>query len=91
MSMTRFQLEGLHLLGYTRRESEFLFLVATHSRYFTNRQFKLFVRTESGSISHAFIRKLLAHKHATKQQARRAKKWNSALLPPSLHNAIRQR
>ena len=33
----------------------------------------------------------LAHKHATKQQARRAKKWNSALLPPSLHNAIRQR
>ena len=65
MSMTRFQLEGLHLLGYTRRESEFLFLVATHSGYFTNRQFKLFVRTESGSISHAFIRKLLAHKHAS--------------------------
>ncbi len=65
MSMTRFQLEGLHLLGYTRRESEFLFLVATHSGYFTNRQFKSFARTESGSISHAFIRKLLAHKHAS--------------------------
>jgi hypothetical protein len=65
MSMTRFQLEGLHLLGYTRRESEFLFLVATHSGYFTNHQFKSFARTESGSISHAFIRKLLAHKHAS--------------------------
>jgi hypothetical protein len=65
MSMTRFQLEGLHLLGYTRRESEFLFLVATHSGYFTNRQFKLFARTESGSISHAFIRKLLGRKHAS--------------------------
>ena len=65
MSMTRFQLEGLHLLGYTKRESEFLFLVATHSGYFTNRQFKSFARTESGSVSHAFIRKLLERKHAT--------------------------
>ena len=65
MSLTPFQREGLHLLGYNRRESEFLFLVATHSGYFTNRQFKTFSETESGSISHAFIRKLLERKHAT--------------------------
>lgn len=65
MSMTQFQREGLHLLGYSRRESEFLFLVATHSGYFTNRQFKTFAQTESGSISHAFIRKVLARKHAS--------------------------
>lgn len=63
--MTRFQLERLHLLGYTRRESEFLFLVATHSGYFTNRHIKSFARTESGSISHAFIHKLLARKHTS--------------------------
>lgn len=65
MTMTAFQREGLHLLGYTKRESEFLFLVATHSGYFTNRQFKWFAQTESGSISHAFIRKLLERKHAS--------------------------
>src|SRR6266852_4173214 len=65
MTMTSFQLEGLHLLGYTKRESEFLFLVATHSGYFTNRQFKCFAQTESGSVSHAFIRKLLDRKHAS--------------------------
>src|SRR5258708_16082448 len=65
MSITQFQLEGLHLLGYTKRESEFLFLVATHSGYFTNRQFKSFAQTESGSVSHALIRKLLERKHAT--------------------------
>jgi hypothetical protein len=65
MTMTAFQHEGLHLLGYTRRESEFLFLVATHSGYFTNRQFKSFAQTESGSVSHAFIRKLLDRKHAS--------------------------
>ena len=65
MTMTGFQLEGLRLLGYTKRESEFLFLVATHSGYFTNRQFKCFAQTDSGSVSHAFVRKLLDQKHAT--------------------------
>ena len=45
MTMTAFQREGLNLLGYTKRESEFLFLVATHSGYFTNRQFKSFAQT----------------------------------------------
>ncbi len=65
MTMTPFQREGLHLLGYTKRESEFLFLVATHSGYFTNRQFKCFAQTESGSVSHAFIRKLLDRKHVS--------------------------
>src|SRR6266478_3535938 len=65
MTMTSFQLEGLHLLGYTKRESEFLFLVATHSGYFTNRQFKSFAQTESGSVCHAFIRKLLDRKHVS--------------------------
>jgi hypothetical protein len=65
MTMTGFQREGLHLLGYTRRESEFLFLVATHSGYFTNRQFKSFAETESGSVAHAFVQKLLARKHAS--------------------------
>jgi hypothetical protein len=65
MTMTAFQLEGLQILGYTKRESEFLFLVATHSGYFTNRQFKWFAHTESGSVSHAFIRKLLDRNHAS--------------------------
>jgi len=65
MTMTAFQREGLHLLGYTRRESEFLFLVATHSGYFTIRQFKCFAETESGSVSHAFVQKLLDRKHAS--------------------------
>jgi hypothetical protein len=65
MTMTAFQREGLHLLGYTKREAEFLFLVATHSGYFTNRQFKCFAQTESGSVSHAFIRKLLDRRHVT--------------------------
>ena len=65
MSITPFQSEGLRLLGYSERESEFLFLVATHSGYFTTQQFKNFLQTESGSVSHAFTRRLLEQKHAT--------------------------
>jgi hypothetical protein len=65
MRMTSFQREGLQRLGYTSRESEFLFLVATHSGYFTTRQFRTFAHTDSGSVSHAFIQKLLSQKHAT--------------------------
>jgi hypothetical protein len=65
MSMTPFQREGLQFLGYTKRESEFLFLVATHSGYFTIRQFNTFLGTESGSASHAFVQRLLAQKHAS--------------------------
>jgi len=65
MNMTGFQYEGLQLLGYSRRESEFLCLAATHSGYFTNHQFKSFIGTTSGSVSHAFVRKLLERKHAT--------------------------
>jgi len=65
MRMTPFQLDGLRRLGYTTRESEFLFLVATHAGYFTTRQFRNFAHTESGSVSHAFIQRLLMQQHAT--------------------------
>jgi len=65
MSMTGFERHGLQLLGYNSRESEFLFLVATHSGYFTTHQFKTFTGTDSGSVCHAFVRKLLDRKHAS--------------------------
>ena len=65
MTMTAFQREGLQLLGYTKRESEFLFLVATHSGYFTSRQYRFFSQTESGSVLQDFVRKLLDRKHAS--------------------------
>src|SRR5258707_13737434 len=65
MTMTAFQREGLQLLGYTKRESEFLFLVPNESGYFTLRQFKRFLGAESGSVSHTFIRKLVDREHAS--------------------------
>ena len=87
MSITRFQSEGLQLLGYTRRESEFLFLATTHSGYFTTHQFKSFMETESGSVSHAFIRKLLERKHAT-YRAHRSGERVYHLFARKLYQAI---
>jgi len=65
MNLTGFDSEGLRLLGYSDRESEFLFLVATHSGYFTVQQFRAFLPTTSGSVPHAFVERLLLCRHAS--------------------------
>jgi len=56
---------GLEALGYSRLESEFLYLVAMHSGYFTHRQFLDFTGSKPGRASHHFLKKLvLMRKHA---------------------------
>jgi len=50
--------------GYTHTEAEFLYLVATHSGYFTQRQFLRFARVEKGGAASRFTNKLLRFHHA---------------------------
>jgi hypothetical protein len=59
------RLDNLIRLGYTSEEARFLYLVMTHSGYFTHRQFLDFSGTKPGKHSQKFLSKLLAHKHAT--------------------------
>ena len=59
------QIENLVRLGYTPEEAHFLYIVATHSGYFTHRQFLGFSGTKPGKHSQKFLVKLLAQKHAT--------------------------
>jgi hypothetical protein len=87
MTITPFKLEGLQALGYTRRQSEFLFLVATHSGYFISRQFNSFARAESGSVSHAFVQKLLERRHGN-YRAYRAGSRVYHLFARKLYRAI---
>lgn len=47
------------------RKARFLYLVATHSGYFTLRQFNSFAGVHRGKRSMAFAQKLLKHGHAT--------------------------
>src|SRR2546429_8811325 len=65
MNFPESSLANLGSLGYTEDEARFLYLVATHSGYFSMRQFLQFTGTKSGDKSMAFSQKLLGKGHAT--------------------------
>jgi hypothetical protein len=65
------QLATLRSFGYTEVESRFLYLVATHSGYFTVRQFLDFAHAKSGKRNAHLIAKLFSQGHATAQRYRR--------------------
>ena len=71
MPMTPDQLATLRSFGYTEVESHFLYLVATHSGYFTVRQFLDFAHAKSGKRNAHLIEKLFSQGHATAQRYRR--------------------
>jgi hypothetical protein len=58
-------IENLCGLGYTEDEARFLYLVATHSGYFSTRQYLGFTGAKSGEKSMAFTQKVLGKGHAT--------------------------
>jgi hypothetical protein len=57
--------EALRYFGYTEEEARFLYLVATHSGYFTCQQFLQFIKTKPGKRSVDFARKVVEKKHAS--------------------------
>lgn len=63
MNIRSEHLDALQGLGYTGREAAFLYLVATHSGYFTQRQFLEFTQTQKGDTVSRFIGKALRHHH----------------------------
>lgn len=65
MTFPESSIENLRGLGYTEDEARFLYLVATHSGYFTLRQFLNFTRAKSGDRSMAFTQKVLGKSHAS--------------------------
>jgi hypothetical protein len=65
MNIPREDVERLAALGYTEREAVFLYIVATHSGYFTLRQFDAFVGVPGAKRSKPFAQKLLKRGHAS--------------------------
>jgi hypothetical protein len=59
------QIERIAELGYTEVEARFLYIVATHSGYFTLGQFNTFAGISSGQRATTFAQKLLKRAHAT--------------------------
>src|SRR2546427_6853327 len=60
--------ERLQALGYTEDEARFLYIAATHSGYFTVRQFLAYIQARRGNRSQNFTNKLLALGHAAMQR-----------------------
>jgi len=54
--------------GYTEAEAAFLYLVATHSGYFTRSQFLRYTQQSKGSLVHRFTTKTLTQGHATAKE-----------------------
>jgi hypothetical protein len=65
MNLNGEQIERIKGLGYTDAEACFIYIVAIHSGYFTQRQFLNFTQATRGKRSNAFAQKLLKHGHAT--------------------------
>jgi hypothetical protein len=65
-------LAALQKLGYEEDEAQFLYLVATHSGYFTIQQFLDFTQQPKGRPVHRLIQKLVQRRHArTTEYARK--------------------
>jgi hypothetical protein len=71
MTIHESQLVSLRAFGYTEVESRFLYLVATHSGYFTVRQFLDFAGAKSGKRNARLVEKLFGLGHASAQRFRR--------------------
>lgn len=71
MTIHESQLANLRAFGYTEVEARFLYLVATHSGYFTVRQFLAFASARSGKRNARLVEKLFGLGHASAQRYRR--------------------
>jgi len=71
MSIQESQLVPLLAFGFTEVEARFLYLVATHSGYFTVRQFLEFANAKSGKRNARLVEKLFALGHVSAQRYRR--------------------
>ena len=57
-------LSAIRCLGYTDTEARFLYLVATHSGYFTQRQYLTFTDQSHGWLVNRLITRILSRRHA---------------------------
>jgi hypothetical protein len=65
MKLPADEVEIIMDLGYTETEARFLYLVATHTGYFTMRHFLSFAGARCGKRSSSFAQKVLRHGHAS--------------------------
>src|SRR5713101_1527578 len=67
MNIKPAHLEALQSLGYTDPEARFIYIAATHSGYFTQRQYTHFTATVPGRPVTDLTAKLLGRRHAREE------------------------
>jgi len=68
MKLQKEHIEAIQNFGYTQQEARFLYVVAVHSGYFTQRQYTEFGPKKAGCIASAFTSKLVARGHASEHK-----------------------
>jgi hypothetical protein len=71
MNIKDIYLDSLKDLGYTEIEARFIYIVATHSGYFTATQFLDFAEAKRGKRSDKLADKLVRNKHASAETFRK--------------------
>jgi hypothetical protein len=71
MNIKDIYLDSLKELGYTEIEARFVYIVATHSGYFTARQFLDFAEAKRGKRSDKLADKLVRNRHASAEMLRK--------------------
>lgn len=71
MNIKDIYLDSLKELGYTEIEARFIYIVATHSGYFTVRQFLDFAEAKRGKRSDKLTDKLVRNRHASAEMLRK--------------------
>ena len=71
MNIKDIYLDSLKELGYTEIEARFIYIVATHSGYFTVRQFLDFAGAKRGKRSDKLADKLVRNRHASTEMLRK--------------------
>ena len=87
MNFQEHPIAALQELGYTQREAEFLYLAATHSGYFLQRQFDRYAQVQRGGAVLDFLHKALCKRHFKVETfARKSQLYN--ICSRQIFNAI---
>jgi hypothetical protein len=81
-------ISALMKFGYTERESQFLYVVATFSGNFLRRQFSEFAGAARGGTDHDFLQKALGKRHISEIPYRRSSYRRYHLCARSIYSAI---
>lgn len=88
MNISLESLVALRSFGYTQREAEFLYIVATHSGFFLQRHFTQFVDVAGRGPATYFIKKAIANQHVREHLPERGTQKIYHLFSRTVYGAI---